>query len=66
MTQQHWAAHNDIEHGHQIVKLLVEYGANVNQHSDTGLTPLDLAKRAGKTENVKFLEMVGAKTGSRF
>jgi len=60
---QHWAAHNDLENGHEIVKLLVEYGADVNQVSDTGLTPLDLAQRAKRMENVKFLERIGAKTG---
>jgi len=61
----HWAAHNDIEHGHEIVKLLVEHGADVNQVSDTGLTPLDLAQRAKKVENAKFLEAAGAKTGAQ-
>ncbi|KAF8865023.1 ankyrin [Acephala macrosclerotiorum] len=59
----HWAAHNDLVDGHEIVKLLVAYGADVNQVSDTGLTPLDLARRAKRTENVRFLEGIGAKTG---
>ncbi|TVY53034.1 putative ankyrin repeat protein, partial [Lachnellula suecica] len=31
----HWAANNDIEHGLEIVRLLVRYGADVNQVSDT-------------------------------
>jgi ankyrin repeat protein len=65
LIQQHWAAHNDIEHGHEIVKLLIEYGADVNQVSDTGLTPLDLARRAKRDDNVVFLEGVGAKTGAQ-
>lgn len=37
----------------------------MNQVSDTGLTPLDLARRAKKVENVKFLETVGAMTGAQ-
>lgn len=45
------------------MKLLVEHGADVNQVSDTGLTPLDMARRAGKSVNVKFLEEQGAKSG---
>ena len=61
--EQHWAAHNELVNGHEIVKLLVEYGADINQVSDTGLTPLDLARRAKRTENVRFLEGIGAKTG---
>lgn len=60
---QHWAAHNDLVHGHEIVKLLVRYGADVNQVSDTGLTPLDLARRAERGENVRFLEGVGGMSG---
>lgn len=63
MANKHWAANNDITHGHKIVKLLVEHGADVNQVSDTGLTPLDMARRAGKSVNVKFLEEQGAKSG---
>ncbi|RDW60584.1 hypothetical protein BP6252_11967 [Coleophoma cylindrospora] len=59
----HWAAHNDLVHGHEIVKLLVEYGADIDQVSDTGCTPLDMARRANRTQNVKFLEKLGAKPG---
>ncbi|RDW91683.1 hypothetical protein BP5796_02848 [Coleophoma crateriformis] len=58
----HWAAHNDLVHGHEIVKLLVEYGADIDQVSDTGSTPLDMARRANRTQNVKFLEQLGAKS----
>lgn len=35
----------------------------MNQVSDTGATPLDMARRAGRIENVRFLEGVGGKTG---
>ena len=55
LVEQHWAAHNDLVDGHEIVKLLVEYGADVNQVSDTGVTPLDLAQRAKRIENVRLL-----------
>ncbi|KUJ17713.1 ankyrin [Mollisia scopiformis] len=60
----HWAAHNDLEDGFEIVKLLVEHGADVNQVSDTGLTPLDLATRAEKTEIVQYLKEKGAMSGA--
>lgn len=42
----------------------MEYGADINQVSDTGLTPLDLARRAERVDNVVFLEGLGAKTGA--
>ena len=51
----------------EAVKLLVAHGANVNvvdKHTnaaDAGLMPLDMAKRHGTTEIVKFLESSGAK-----
>ena len=65
LKQQHWAAHNDIKHGHEVMKLLIEYGANPNQLSDTGVTALDLARKANKTENAEFLESIGALTGAQ-
>jgi len=61
-----YSAASDIE-DLEAVKLLVAHGADLNivdKHTnpvDAGLMPLDMAKRHGTTEIVKFLEAAGAK-----
>lgn len=45
----------------EIVKLLVEYGADVNLADSQGVTPLQHAKRLGYEEMVHTLEQAGAK-----
>ena len=40
----------------EIVELLVSRGANVNARARNGSTPLDIARRKGKTELVRIME----------
>ena len=42
-------------------KLLVEFGARLNEVSEFGHTPLDLAEKMGSAEVVRFLRSKGAK-----
>lgn len=49
------------ERHQEIVKLLVEYGADVNIADSEGVTPLQHAKRLGYAEMVHTLEQAGAK-----
>jgi hypothetical protein len=59
---QHWAALN----GHtQMVKMLVEAGADLNPISDAGLTPLDMVfHNSNATDICQFLISRGAKSTS--
>jgi uncharacterized protein len=50
----HAAAQNDQL---QMVKLLLEYGADVEARTEEGETPLDLAQRYGNTDVVDFLQV---------
>jgi ankyrin repeat protein len=43
-----------------IVKLLIDVGANVNAQDDEGYTALRLASKAGHTEIVQMLREAGA------
>ena len=60
VTPLHYATNK----GHkEIAELLIEEGADVNAKSDGGLTPLDTAIFARKTETVDLLRKHGGKTG---
>ncbi|MDP6414785.1 MAG: ankyrin repeat domain-containing protein [Gammaproteobacteria bacterium] len=45
-----------------IIAMLLEYGADINQSSDEG-TPLDTATRTGSTTAVRLIETRGGKYG---
>ncbi|MCW1969126.1 MAG: ankyrin repeat domain-containing protein [Anaerolineae bacterium] len=45
----------------EVVRLLIEAGANVNIADSGGVTPLAHAKRRGQTQVIKLLEAAGAK-----
>ncbi|MEN6347404.1 MAG: ankyrin repeat domain-containing protein [Armatimonadia bacterium] len=50
--------------GHvEIVRVLLEYGANVNEPDQNGRTPLDYARLSNKPEMVELLRSHGAKEG---
>jgi len=57
--------HRAVQFGNlNVVKLLVEYGANINLAQDEELkTPLDLAEEAERPEIVKYLKAHGAVRG---
>ena len=40
----------------EIVKYLVEHGANINYATNDGFTPLSFASRAGHLDIVKYLQ----------
>jgi hypothetical protein len=46
-----------------MVKVLLERGADIHANTDAGGTVLDLARRQGKTKLVEILEEAGAKSG---
>ncbi len=46
----------------EIIRLLVDFGADVNQACDQGVTPYSLAMRLGRLKTAKFLEENGADT----
>jgi len=45
-------------------KLLVEFGAKLNEVTEFGHTPLDLAEKTGSVEVARFLRSKGAKRAS--
>ncbi|MNJ53012.1 Ankyrin repeats (3 copies) [compost metagenome] len=45
----------------EIIKLLIEYGANIQMTDEYGVTPLELARRKGYTEIEQILLQAGAK-----
>lgn len=45
----------------EVVRLLIEAGANINIADSGGVTPLAHAKRRGQTQIIKLLEAAGAK-----
>ena len=47
----------------ELVKVLLERGADIHASTDAGGTVLDLARRQGKTKLVEILEEAGAKSG---
>ena len=57
-TPLHFACEEGIV---ESVKLLIDFGANVNVENDQGLTPLDKACARGDVEIVKMLVKAGAK-----
>ena len=60
-TLLHFAAYG----GHnEIIELLIEKGANLNEESIKGKTPIDLAKGNIKKDTAELLRKHGAKTGA--
>ena len=51
-TPLHFATRHQ---GEEVVKMLLEAGANVNAEDDTKWTPLMLASYAGQPDNLKLL-----------
>ena len=48
----------------QLVRLLIDYGANVNVHRRTGVTPLYVAAERGRTDICRLLLLRGAGVNS--
>lgn len=62
----HTALHEAAEHGHlAIINLLIDYGANINAKTRSGITPLHLATSANQLDAVKRLLIYGANVDAR-
>ncbi len=55
------ALHAAAENGHvDVARILVESGANATAELESGHTPIDLARMAGKDEMLDYFRSIGA------
>lgn len=54
----HWAVYDPMQKSEEIVKILIENGANINKKTNSGDTPRDLAEQKGNSVTNQFTKII--------